>query len=768
MGNQVEYENLIKSLGEENFNYLVKEYIKEYYQINEIHISNGPYDGGLDLVYFNAEKEVKKNIQITVTKQNIEGKLFEDVEKAKENVDKYSYLSNLDFYISTSISQEKKTKWVRRAEIEYAINLKIIDATKLAGNAEEFPSIIKSLGVIFNINNSKSIFEISQQDKILFNVISSGDNSTKIKRHLVHAFILTTIFQNETISLTNLVESVKKSITAEIDEKKITNEVNYLKSIGEIVGNEHFQLSALSIEKLKKILELNKIQEQQLSDEIVHLLDRIELKHISSEISRKLVELYIQHFSYEIEHINSAESSFTKSTNKIFKQTCKLLKDYGLKDQNQCDLLAKEILSISTSNEFLTKLGASSMFVKLYNSNKLEEYISKSNRSICFDTQVLLRLLCVLYNPNSKDNSIKAISKLVSIIKETDIKIDKFTTNDYIEEVSAHLHNALKIYDYIKLPMFEKIGKTKNVFYNFYRELMDSNQITNMNFREFVEHELLGIQLPDEFDKKFIPIVERRLKVLFENLGYEVANVPFYNEYTNTKKEFEIHLGHTNQNRSKQAIKHDVKTALYMSDQENYYNLKEEIYLDPYLITWDFQFYKLREITKDKHKNYNHWFVYTPQKFIEKIELASFRINPESINETILSIVEADFNNNSKKSFLDVITSIFNSNNVSELKLAQKFANLESDYQGSVESNDEFQIGNQEESHLTIILSNLINYYNNPEIDSSMDDFMKLCMDNSKADLLLDVIEEAITKLINNNFLLEDLVAKIDKLIVTR
>ncbi len=96
------------------------------------------------------------------------------------------------------------------------------------------------------------------------------------------------------------------------------------------------------------------------------------------------------------------------------------------------------------------------MYVKLYNSEKLEDFINNSSRSICLDTQVLLRLLCVLYEPTMNDVSLKAVHQFHKAVSNTELYVDMFTTEDYIQEVAGHLQKALKIYNYIKLPIFEE------------------------------------------------------------------------------------------------------------------------------------------------------------------------------------------------------------------------------------------------------------------------------------------------------------------------
>ena len=80
--NYNEYRNFISSLSEDNFNDLVLSYIKEYYNTKDAYISNGPYDGGNDLIIAVDGKEIKRNIQITVQSKELPKKIIEDVIKA--------------------------------------------------------------------------------------------------------------------------------------------------------------------------------------------------------------------------------------------------------------------------------------------------------------------------------------------------------------------------------------------------------------------------------------------------------------------------------------------------------------------------------------------------------------------------------------------------------------------------------------------------------------------------------------------------------------
>ncbi|WP_029164150.1 hypothetical protein [Anaerophaga thermohalophila] len=185
-----EYEKWISDLSESNFNELIINFAKEYYETREVHISNGPYDGGIDLVYAKNGKEQKRNIQITVQDKGYERKLIEDLQKAQENSVKYSYQKRLDFYISHPITQSKKNKLIRDAEVNYDIDLKIYDAKKLSGLASEFKSIRNTIQKFNRTAFPTDKINIDKNSKILFDTLTMSKDTTQLKNDFIKSFIL--------------------------------------------------------------------------------------------------------------------------------------------------------------------------------------------------------------------------------------------------------------------------------------------------------------------------------------------------------------------------------------------------------------------------------------------------------------------------------------------------------------------------------------------------------------------------------------------------
>ncbi|BCN38387.1 hypothetical protein ALDI51_17060 [Alicycliphilus denitrificans] len=50
----------------------------------EAYLVGGPYDGGLDLIYKAAGREIKEAVQITIQEKNLETKILEDAKKNKK------------------------------------------------------------------------------------------------------------------------------------------------------------------------------------------------------------------------------------------------------------------------------------------------------------------------------------------------------------------------------------------------------------------------------------------------------------------------------------------------------------------------------------------------------------------------------------------------------------------------------------------------------------------------------------------------------------
>lgn len=72
--------------------------------------------------------------------------------------------------------------------------------------------------------------------------------------------------------------------------------------------------------------------------------------------------------------------------------------------------------------------------------------------------KILIRLLCVLAtkNYNFEDSAINSVKVLDETLKKYEKNIYLQTTYDYIEEVSNHLIEAIKLRKFMELPYIKK------------------------------------------------------------------------------------------------------------------------------------------------------------------------------------------------------------------------------------------------------------------------------------------------------------------------
>ena len=84
--NLEKYRKAIQLLSENEFNDFVKLYNKVYYGTEDVVDTNGPYDAGIDLSIHVNGRQIKKVVQITVQKTDLEKKIMGDIAKAVKNV----------------------------------------------------------------------------------------------------------------------------------------------------------------------------------------------------------------------------------------------------------------------------------------------------------------------------------------------------------------------------------------------------------------------------------------------------------------------------------------------------------------------------------------------------------------------------------------------------------------------------------------------------------------------------------------------------------
>jgi hypothetical protein len=737
-----EYKNWIETLSEPNFKELVKDFVKEYYNTKSVCLCDGPYDGGIDLIIINDKQmEIKRNIQITVQRTGYKTKLINDLKKSKENVDKYSYLNKLDFYINSTISQSNINKLKREAEVDYLIDLNIYDANRLAELANEYKSIRKAIEKFHQQAFPKEKISVDKNTKILFDTLSLNKDMTAIKTNFIQSLILSHLYQKGQASTKELYNSLKDCFFEKVQENIIQSEIGKLKKEGKIIDipesqPKKFKLVDSTTERMKQIDETAQMNESMLIHDFEKILNKYSSSLQAKEIAEYIMKLYNANYEIDENEVLKPLNNHEQKIQGIFKSFISYLQKEHYINELKANDIARELLVVCERNSFLNKVSISKMFMNLFKSDKLEEYLNSSKRIIFIDTQVLLQIICCKFEETSySDQLYNATKTFLNTIQQSSIDIELHTTNEYIEEVAWHILTASKLENFLSLPYIQDLGKSKNVFFNFYLNIKEEHEYNDFN--EFI-NELLDVDITQLYsDQEKVDELVSSLLERLDLLNIEVNSIPKFEEYDKYKKEYENTLSYIkNDQKSYEARKHDLNTVLYIS---MYYDSEEGTFPEPFLITWDTSFFEVRKSFRKFGLNY--WYLYPPLKFANTISVINLKIDSKVINYNIISLVEENFNlSNESISFIDLISELFNDKNISEWKLIDKLTKLRKKLQENIKKED-FTADHHKNLPIDELLLLMQNYYRDPNNHKNYKDYVKTFQNDANADRISLLIE---------------------------
>jgi len=768
-----ELNNLISNLSEDNFRKLIQEFVKEKYKTPHVRIIDGPWDGGNDLEIIIGEREVKKNIQITVQKNGYEEKLIKDLEKSSQNIKKYNYQNLMDFYISKNVSKEKRNELELQAEVDFGIKLTIIDGNALAQEAQNFKSISQFTDDVYKIKTNSKLNVADKQTKILFDVLTLGHDSIEIKRNFINSYIFSFLYASPNSTLDQIYEYISPHLNNTLHKDFLEKELNYLRSKKQLESpgdKKLFQLSKTKFDEISNIY-TNVVEQEEikLSDMIENFISTHKISCNCNDLVDLLYKLYQENYTIDIEEIKNTNKSFSSSIKKTFNNLISFFTKKGV-EQETAKNISNELLDLCDSNSFLNKLSSIHLFNDLYSSDKLEKYINAKQQKIFLDTQILIRLICVLYNDKFEysDSAMQSVKILYSTIEKFKDRLRIVSSYDYVGEVSGHLLEAVKLQRFLSLPFISKLGESKNVFYNSYLELKRSGQVDDdTDFLDFLEI-LLDEKINYTNESEFRKIVYKKIGDILELSGIELIDHPNYPNFQSIKKAYELSLSYQSKDRSYIARENDLRTILYMATKENHTNQDNGELNEPFLVTWDSAFYAFRKQLLDDHKELSYWYIYSPLKIVDRLSVMNFSLNPKSISLNIVALTETNFNDSTKTtSFIDVISSFFNAKDVSKLSIINKIISLQKNTKrlDEVPTHEEFK--DKEENAITYLLLELKRHYHSYDAKFTFDDIIKIFEKPEFENDILKIFETTITNY-KDTTNLEKMFISFDELIATK
>ena len=762
---QKEYANFINELSEENFNTLVVAFEKEYWNTNDVALTNGPYDGGNDIVVrLKDGTQIMHTIQITVQQDNLKKKIKADLEKAKDNCFNKGYDAVLDYFIKKDFSNSKKDDIRHKAEVEYRITLNLYDINFFAAQASNYDSILRTLTKLHTEIYPNIKFQLDQRTIALFDELSLSGNVTEIKLNFVQSLVLSFLYQNKakTFKVSQIFESLSGSFDKGMNKGWFGGVIGKMKASGLIIdcgklSPKEYALTDKSIKALDEIELQGKIAEAQLVSDIKNILDKFKVNADVKEVIQILSEIFDANYAIdETEYLNNTNNGRIKSA---YLRIYNFLKVKEV-ENNNIEIIRKELLEVCKNNESLNEVSISKMFMNMLKSQHLENYLSNNPRDAFLDTQILLRIICMLSIKEDEENDeFDDIRIMLNNKDNSKVRINFFTTPNYIEETAWHIIDAIKLERFLSLPYIRSLGKSKNVIFNLYLKYNENDQ--ELSFNDFI-YRMFGVQVPNtdfaDYSRISIKIVSN-LRDTFANFGIYVHELPKFDNYGIYKKTYEDIYNDLARDgyisKSTRAIYNDLRTTLLLS--KDYKCSEESLFKEPFLITWDQSFYNFRSRMREAFPELKNWFIYSPTKFANTISLLNFKIDTKAINYNIVSIVEDRFKySNNNISFIDTLNKFYDKKDLSNWMLGRKLAEMRQNIMDEQESN----MHQDNNLPIDIFLLNLYQYYNNPKNEHDYKSLVSLLMSNKYADKIIVVIKDNLNKEFN-----DDVVKHFDELI---
>ena len=691
------YQRVIHFLDETQFREFVLLYNKLYYNANEGNITDGPYDGGVDLVLRLNRRVRKLNIQVTIQKDGVDKKVSEDVDKAAENVERYEYVGTLYFFISKPISNEKQNEWIEDAR-KKQIELVIYDSKALADIAASYSDLRKYLGKVVNSVFPQEPVSIDYSTRVLFDAISQQKGVTAVKENIVKAYIQQIIFESGPSTFSTITEKIGVIFSNAVPSSYYQTVIGRMNIEGLIFSEEkdNQKLYDLSPEQ-RSFFESLQLKEQVNQSELLKRFVSV-CSEFGVQLSFEIVYDYVQGMYDDVYNVDLALLSSVSCSSKNLKEIHERFVDYLKGQCASVDIdysqLAKRLLEVFGTNDSISKRSASKLLVGLLKSNHLEEYLASTKRELLLDTPVLIQYICCLfkdipnydYPPYKYVRALKVALDDVCRLDRSPVSVTMFTLEGYMNEVVAHLCDAIQVGRFLGHPEIQILGRSRNSFYSFYKEVSKYEDVGEID--EYIES-ILTIDTLSNKRSTMEEQIHRALEDSLKSLSFQVRNRIEVENWTELRKKYDFALvGTSGENKSSLARVNDLNAILYQS----YLSEDEDSY--PYLVTWDNSFISARDALQKDYDGMGSWFLYSPQQLASTLTLLDFKVNPEFITTNILSVIEDTIAEHADvKTLLDVVSEFLDGTGDSEMRIASRIAAVKrslycSDVNGSGAGNE--------------------------------------------------------------------------------
>jgi hypothetical protein len=755
------FSKLIQSLEDPEFDEFAKLYCIEVEGLDKIINCNGPYDSGLDMRAINVD-EMEAQYQITTRAKKFETKLREDLQKAKDNCSNYNLPNKVTYFYSYELTSNKILSYRKIAKDEYGVFLNLLEAKSLSEISEQYQELGKTLLKLSKIDEYKSDDDYFDNIKVksFYDLMSFG-TSNDIKHSIIKSYVLNHLNENGSIEISKLLENLNNHFDSVLQQDYFNGFINKLSSERKIKKIEHNSITLTPYEKerLENVLKTFKNEEALLKKQLFQILNKYGLESFLDKIIIKLSEIYECNYSINLGEFtkrNSSNQDLRKATEKFNS----FLKD-NLASSNDSEELVKELFQISDNNQLLARIASGSVYSKVSSPDKLQNYITQNNnnKEIFLDTNVLIYLIFVHYEPNANFNSFHFnVSKQILAFAE-DNNLFLKTTKNYALEAANIFKEALAIVPFSKLSIFDGLGGSTNIIHRFFIHLKDEDLLEDRisSFEDFLK-EFKFQRKKHDAEYNYIS----QISYLLASLEISIETPERYN-ISDSKSIILDDLKNNEKRKSNFAINNDAIMLMRLGDSDVEINP-----LDPIFCTWDLSMVRIRKEYFKSNPNCTKWMMYTPSRLMDHFSMMNLEVKNGTLSNEVLSILEEDHSFQSKtQSLLDTMLTIINPENEIGLKYTNKLVEIrENEIVQVNETNDKStEMAVDSNNGVDIVFKDLFSHYAYNSADGIFESFKDLFTKEELFDDILDVLQKQIKIISDSGSTDSNLVIEMDEIL---
>ncbi len=766
MDHSKNYINWIGGLTKDQFDLFIKAFIKDFWKVEVVAITDGKGDGGIDVKIFEDKRYRKIPLQITIDK-NVYSKLEKDLVKIQKLTEEQGYSDTFYFYYSRGASEAKVIELVDKARKDHSLELKIFDNKVIASYLDR-PEYFLSREALRNffgsfLEDEDSYFDENQ--KLYFDYLSYGDDSKELKERFIISFILNELYKSdqESVSIENLVLKINDEFEINVSKGYCNRLLQNLLTIHKIEKskNDDYKLSEIEFRNIKEIRNNSELLERDFSSKLQIIINESNSVIEIRELINRLKAIFISQNKIDLNEISNGFSD---------EDSIKEIRDfYGyvngcFENEKSTKLFITKVFDLCSQNNFLVKISAGRLYKDLINNPEFNAYARRNKKEVFIDTPILIFLLLVMKEPDYKyDNyKFKIAKELYELIASKDKSACYSTTQLYITELADHFHNAIRLIPIQELGLFESLGGSNNEILNLYQALKEDG-LKDMSFQKYLESFGVSItKVENDDSKEYLNQIFYRI---FKDNLIEIDDVPPYNKDYKTRKDYERIEKTLGEVYSRTQVERRPRSLLF--DSLFFYHIYDfDELVDPTVLTWDKTFSEFRKDFHSKNPNFRYWHLFTPGKFIDHISLLKFKINSKAISNEVLSMLESEYEVvKGVRKLADTLATIIDLKTARGINLTKGLADIRDTYIYQINKDQDEKIMSEGSLPVDEVLSNLINYYQTEKGQFKYLDFINSLKIDSVIDDLLEVLKYENNYYLEYGSLTNDYKAKFDKII---